>query len=157
MDACQRILKDIGDAMKSVKRHARRAAGRSSSIEGAMKKIDRTAEMIYIVECERLNRKYQIGQKKCDRCMGKRRCISCSGSGKKTGLLLERVCPDCKGTGVCQSCIARGDKILEVLKMAVVYARLRERLPFEETLKRMGIGLDEAALYQGIVNIAGGI
>lgn len=156
MKAEQRLLKDIEGAMRSVKEHAKRSALRSGSVEDAMGAIDRSTEMMFIVECERLNRTYHAVRDQCDACKGRKKCAECSGKGKRTGLLMESRCRECKGTGVCQACVKRGDAILSVLKRACVYAKLRETRSFEETLKKMKIALSEASVYQGVVKIAEG-
>lgn len=156
MKADQRILKDIEDAMKSVKQHAKRSALRSGSMDDAMKEIDRSTEMMFIVECEKLNKTYHVSDARCETCGGKKKCVECSGRGKKTGVLMEGTCRSCKGTGVCQSCVKRSERILEVMKGACLYARLRGEISFERTLKKMKIDLNEASVYQGIMNIAEG-
>jgi RecJ-like exonuclease len=156
MKAEQRLLKDIEGAMRSVKEHAKRSALRSGSIDDAMKAIDRSTEMMFIVECEKLNRIYHAVGEQCGACRGRKRCLECSGRGKRTGLFMEGACRACKGTGVCQGCVKRSDAILSVLKRACVYARLRETRSFEGTLKKMKIDLRDASVYQGIVKIAEG-
>ena len=156
MKADQRILKDIEDAMKSIKQHVKRSALKSGSMDSAMKEIDRSTEMMYIVECERLNRIYHMSDARCESCGGKKKCVECAGRGKKTGLLMEGKCRSCKGTGVCRSCIERSERMLDVLKSACVYARLRGELSFEATLRKMGIDIHKASIYQGITKIAEG-
>jgi hypothetical protein len=166
-----RIRRDRVAVLEKVKRRAQGKArgrmkramrGKRGAFESLGDGVDRDVETGYIEECDRLRRRYRLGPKRCGDCGGRRRCARCGGEGGKQGLLGFSTCKQCKGSGVCRGCLRLAQEVIETLELAERYAGARavgggeSHDEFQALLRELGIGLEEAALLQRIVNTASG-